>query len=141
MPIIFVILSGSEVSNKSDRQAGGKITYFYVPKSVISPMFLFLALGVPNQNPMEFTVLNFRKIQMLDAWTQTFATGEEIVTYTPTGAPARILVVTESPALGVHTYHFNVPFGGNVVLSTQQNIVQISVLCVGNQKGDTTTCK
>jgi hypothetical protein len=90
---------------------------------------------------MEYTVLNFRKIQMLDAWTQTFSPGEEIVTYTPTNnAPSRILVVTESAALGVHTYHFNVPFGGNVVVSTQQNIVQISVLCVGKQKGDTTTC-
>jgi hypothetical protein len=89
---------------------------------------------------MNYTVLTFRKIQFLLGWTQDFSIDEMIVTYTPSGTQGKMLVVTESPDLGVHTVEFILNSTEKVLVSTQQNIVQIPTICELSSRGDITTC-
>jgi hypothetical protein len=89
---------------------------------------------------MDYTILIFKKIQFLDTWKQTIAPGKYIAAYDAESTTARLLVVTESPDLGGHTYEFELAKTDRVNVSTQRGIIQIPGNCVANSQGDATSC-
>jgi len=89
---------------------------------------------------MDYTVLTFKKIQFLDSWTQSFSADQNVTDYKPSSGTSRMRVVTDWPGLGVHTYDFTIAWPNPVLVSAQENLVQIPGLCTASAKGDTTSC-
>jgi len=89
---------------------------------------------------MEFTVLIFEKIQFIGDWVGVFSPDKLVVAYQPLVATGKVLVVTETPGIGVQTYEFIVPQPQNVIVSTQKNMVEFPVTCKVKVTGDVTKC-
>jgi len=89
---------------------------------------------------MVYTVLMFEKIQFTGDWVGVFSPDKLVVAYQPLVATGKVLVVTETPGIGVQTYEFIVPQPQNVIVSTQKNMVEFPVSCRASVTGDVTKC-
>jgi len=89
---------------------------------------------------MEYTVLTFIKVQFTGGWWQVESPNKQLTSYQPSVKSAKVLVVTDWPGPGVHTYEFEITQPDTVITSTGRNIIQIPRTCLSKTAGDTTNC-